>query len=276
MRYSGNYAALFPVTGLAREQAGGPGRGLAPACLRGGYGPINLQDADAAGTLRDYLRRIVRSRNLSRLAASRSGRELKVGIELMKVIRQEHGVPVEMESWPRDITTREYRPMRPGDLYALKLVNAGDRTVYVTAAVVQPDQKIDVMFPRQRGGRAFDENAIPANATLVSTIFRSTPPFGGRTVAYLITDQPHNFTLVGQEALPTTREGGKDNVQLPEQRGMRDRNNPGGGTLGQALLSEMGIRDEQVGIPVDDPSWSSGLLRWLSIEGDPDETGQAP
>jgi hypothetical protein len=270
VRYSGNFAALFPVMGLAREQAAGEARDVAPACLRGGYGPIDLRAQDAAETLRDYLRRIVRARNLSRLAASRAGRNLKVGIELMKVLRQERGVPAEMEPWPREATTREYRPMRPGDMYALRLVNAGDRTAFLTAAVVQPNQQIDVMFPRQRGGRAFDENAIPANATLVSTIFRSAPPFGGRTVAYLITDQPHNFTLVGQEALPTTRAGGKDSIQLPEQRGMRDRSALGGGTLGQALLSELGLRDERVGVPVDDPSWGSGFLRWVSVDVDPD------
>jgi hypothetical protein len=266
VRYSGDHAALFPITGLPREQAGGEARGLAPACLRGGYGPIDLRDAEAAATLRDYLRHFVRARNLGRLAASRSGRDPKVGIELMKVLRQERGAPVEMEPWPRDATTREYQPMKPGDMYCLRLVNAGDGTAYVTAAVVQPDQKIGVMFPRQPGGHAFDENLIPAKATLVSTIFRTKPPFGGRTVAYLVTDQPHNFTLVGQDALPTTREGGKDNVQLPEQRGMPDRADPGGGSLGQALLSELGLRDDAVGIPINDPSWSSGLLRWICVE----------
>jgi hypothetical protein len=91
-------------------------------------------------------------------------------------------------------------------------------------------------------------------------------------------DQPHNFTLVGQEALPIVRAGEEDNVQLPEQRGLADRSDPGGGTLGQALLSEMGLRDERVGIPVADPSWGSGLLRWLGVEGEPgpDRDGTAP
>jgi hypothetical protein len=106
----------------------------------------------------------------------------------------------------------------------------------------------------------------------------STPPFGGRTVAYLVTDQPHNFTLVGQEALPIVRTGDKDNLQLPKQRGMADGADAGGGTLGEALLAELGFRDELVGIPVDDPSWGSGLLRWVAVEGEPgtDRDGKAP
>jgi hypothetical protein len=270
VRFSGDHAALFPVTGLAREQAGGPGRGVAPACLRGGYGPIDLRSQEASETLRDYLRRIVRSRNLSELVASRAGRELKVDIKMMRVLRQDRGTPTEMEPWPREARTGEYRPMRAGELYVLQLHNAGDRAAYVTAAVVQPDQRIDVMFPRQRGGRGFDENALPGHATLVSTIFRSTPPFGNRTVAYLITDEPHNFTLVGQAALPIAKGGGADDMLLPQQKGAANNSSPGGGTLGQVLLSELGFRDEPVGIPVADPSWGSGFLRWLSVEGDPD------
>jgi hypothetical protein len=115
---------------------------------------------------------------------------------------------------------------------------------------------------------------IPAKATVVSMICRSTPPFGGRTVAYLVTDQPHNFTLVGKEALPIAKGGGEDYLLLPQQKGAVG-SGPGGWTLVQALLSELGLRDDRVGIPVADPAWGSGLLRWVAVEAGPGRAGKA-
>jgi len=279
LRYSGEYAALFPLMGLARELSGGETRSLAPACLRGGWGPVDLQQPDAPDLIRDYLKRITRTRNLLRLAPAGSDRNLHVHVELLEVLKESKGIPTESRPWPQEqADPRRFQPMRPNRMYALRLVNEGQRDVYVTAIVVQPNQQIDVMFPHQLGGNRFDENRLSKGKPVVSDIFRCEPPFGSRTLAYLITDEPHNFSFVQQPKLPVVRSAGVDNLQLPPVGRTPVSTRAGGGTLGDALLGEMGFRDDRIGISVADPSWSSGYIRWLSVDEPrvPDKADKKP
>ena len=75
LRIDGDYAALFPSTGVAevppRDKTS---TSKVPLSLRGGWGPIDLHSADATKQIQDYVRRITRATNLIGLAQSGADR----------------------------------------------------------------------------------------------------------------------------------------------------------------------------------------------------------
>ena len=105
LKIDGRSGMLVPATGgiagaIDRPR---PPRDL-PDSLRGGWGPVDLSTPDATTQLRGLLRRVVRARNLMRLAAEleRDQQPLRVRLELGKVDLDENLTVREFEAVPTE------------------------------------------------------------------------------------------------------------------------------------------------------------------------------
>ena len=255
LRIDGHYAALFPAIGMtAGAPRGDRVRGVSiPASLRGGWGPIDLATPDEAGEqLKDYLRRIVRARNLIRLAATQtaSGAPARVDIELLAV-KLNRDLEIE--------TARRWAPdaerslvMQKDDLFALSatLPPSSPKAMYVTVLAIDPDMQIHAVLPHQEGVGLVDQQRLEPGASRTSSPYQCTEPYGPHQAIVLATEDPNDFHMLAQPALPRTRStttGSPLDELLLEHTYFR--------TRGRRPRPQKSA----------DPSWSATLLRWEAM-----------
>lgn len=255
LRIDGHYAALFPAIGMtAGAPRGDRVRGASiPASLRGGWGPIDLAAPDEAGEqLKDYLRRIVRARNLIRLAATQTagGGQARVDIELLAV-KLNRDLEIE--------TSRRWAPdaerslvMQKDDLFALSatLAPSSPKAMYVTVLAIDPDMQIHAVLPHQEGVGLVDQQRLEPGASRTSSPYQCTEPYGPHQAIVLATEDPNDFQMLAQPALPRTRStttGSPLDELLLEHTYFR--------TRGRRPRPQQSA----------DPSWSATLLRWEAV-----------
>jgi len=255
LRIDGHYAALFPAIGMTSGSSPGDRvRGVSiPASLRGGWGPIDLATPDEAGEqLKDYLRRIVRARNLIRLAATQtgSGAAARVDLELLAV-KLNRDLEIE--------TARRWAPdaerslvMQKDDLFALRatLAPSSPKAMYVTVLAIDPDMQIHAVLPHQEGVGLVDPQRLEPGASRTSSPYQCTEPYGPHQAIVLATEEPNDFHMLAQPALPRTRStttGSPLDELLLEHTYFR--------TRGRRPRPQKSA----------DPSWSATLLRWDAV-----------
>ena len=253
LRIDGHYAALFPAIGMTMTSAPQTVvRGEAvPASLRGGWGKIDLGDRGAAsGQLRDYLRRIVRARNLIRLAATQAASASGAQVEL-RLLAVKLNTDLEIEStqpWPAD--AEQSLVMREDDLFALRVKHpeTAEKPMYVTVLAIDPDMEIQAILLHPEGVGPDNDQRLEPGASRISSPYRCTEPHGPHWAIVLATEAPNDFSLLAQPALPRTRSAG------------------GGSPLEELLIEQTYFRTRGSRRPgaqkSADPSWSATILRW--------------
>lgn len=256
LKISGKQAAIFPATGRTlREPGAGTSQpaGLPDADpLRGGWGPIDLDQVKGAEQLADHLRRISRARNLIRLASSQSEQQGKsaansaVELTLAHVGVDAQQAIVDEGDWMPDKESSLI--MKEGEFYALRVTNPATTKdpLYATVLIIGPNLDIQIAFPRQSGAGLVDEQALLPNQPRLSDGFACDDLKGERWAIVLATSKPHDLTYVAQDELPRVR-GGADAFQrlLQEQTITRTR---GDHRLGGAVA------------PAE--RWSAAVIRW--------------
>lgn len=255
LRIDGHYAALFPAIGMtAGASPGDRVRGASiPASLRGGWGPIDLAAPDEAGEqLMDYLRRIVRARNLIRLAAAQTaeGAAARVDLALLAVKLDRD---LEIESSRRwDPDAERSLVMQKDDLFALRatLPPTSPKAMYVTVLAIDPDMQIHAVLPHQEGLGLVDPQRLEPGASRTSSPYQCTEPYGPHQAIVLATEEPSDFHILAQPALPrirSTTTGSPLDEMLLEHTYFR--------TRGRRPRPQKSA----------DPSWSATLLRWDAV-----------
>jgi len=255
LRIDGHHAALFPATGMTSGEPGGDRvRGASiPVSLRGGWGPIDLAAPDkAAEQLKDYLRRIVRARNLIRLAATQTadGAAARVDLELLAVKLNRD---LEIETARRwALAPERSLVMQKDDLFALRatLPPTSPKAMYVTVLAIDPDMQIHAVLPHQEGVGLVDPQRLEPGASRTSSPYQCTEPYGPHQAIVLATEAPNDFHMLAQPALPRTRSttaGSPLDELLLEQTYFR--------TRGRRPRPQKSA----------DPSWSATLLRWDAV-----------
>lgn len=209
LRIDGDYAALFPAIGMVQLAQALRTRGEAvPASLRGGWGPIELRTPQGAQQLADMLRRIVRARNLLRVAAAQAARGASpIGVEL-QLVSVKLRPDLTVESWqPWSASAEGTLTMKMGDNYAMRVINRQKlgKPVYVTVLAIDPDMEIQTVMPYQAGDGLVDEQRLDPGADRVSDAFESIEPPGQHHVIALATREPNDFFILPQPALPRVR-----------------------------------------------------------------------
>jgi len=264
LRIDGHYAALFPAIGMTRSAkvsrprrepcgVGRPAHSAIPASLRGGWGPIDLAAPDEAGEqLKDYLRRIVRARNLIRLAATQTagGAAARVDLELLAV-KLNRDLEIEASRrWAPD--AERSLVMQKDDLFALSatLAPSSPKAMYVTVLAIDPDMQIHAVLPHQEGVGLVDQQRLEPGASRTSSPYQCTEPYGPHQAIVLATEDPNDFHMLAQPALPRTRStttGSPLDELLLEHTYFR--------TRGRRPRPQKSA----------DPSWSATLLRWDAV-----------
>lgn len=266
VRLAENHAAVFPSTGKASvtgEQFAV--RGNVPPSLRGGWGPIDVHSADAAGNLVDLLRQINRVRNLLRVAAmpatSGSGGP-QVQLELAEIeVDDRYNITAD-RPWPvtRDEDGRESLVMRDGGIYTVRVKNLEPKEtgkpVYVTVLHVDANMGIDVLLPYEIGNS--DEQKILPGESLISGPFQcnggNEPSIHGpRSAIVLATREPNDFYLLAEPSLSVSR-----GAVSARNRALDD-----------LLVEQTYFRGTRGGTTrlrptkVADASWSAQTIQWL-------------
>ncbi len=252
LRIDGDRAALFPAIGMT---SGAPraervrGETL-PRSLRGGWGPIDLtQPGEARRHLRDYLRRIVRARNLLRVAATQSAASAASAVEL-ELLAVELNDDLEIAAARALAPGADgLRTMRRDDLFAVRvtLPSTAPKPMYVSVLAVDPDMEIHAVLPHQEGVGLVDEQRLEPGTSRTSSPYRCTEPYGPHQAIVLATDRPNDFHLLAQPSLPRTRSaaaGSPLEALLVEHTYFR--------TRGRRPKPQKSA----------DPTWSATLLRW--------------
>jgi hypothetical protein len=257
LRIDGHFAALFPAVGMTSSVPRGDrvrGGEAVPASLRGGWGPIDLRRPDEASRqLKDDLRRIVRARNLIRVAATQTGTAGAPPVELaLLAVELDRDLEIDTaRPWAAD---PEGSLLVPKDrLFALRatLPPTSAKPMYVTVLAIDPDMEIQaVPLPCQEGVRLADDQRLHPGTSRTSDPYRCTPPYGPHRAIVLATDEPNNFHLLAQPALARTR------------------STAAGSPLEQLLLEHTYFRTRgRRPRPQrsSDPSWSAAILRWDAV-----------
>lgn len=276
LRLDGHYAALFPAVGMPRVSVGkgdrsnsreapfGPSRkigpapfSLAPASLRGGWGPIDLANSRVATRqLQDYLRRIVRARNLIRLAAGQTtsdldGNAVQIEVHLLAVKLNSNMEIDETRPWPAD--AERSLVLRQDDLFALRVKHreSAARPMYVTVLAVDPDMEIQAIALQGEGVGPDDEQKLNPGEARISSPYQCTEPHGRHFAIVLATDRPNDLDMLAQPALPRTRSAGR------------------GSPLEELLFEQTYFRTRGSRRPRPqksaDPTWSATILRWDTV-----------
>ncbi|MFH1266467.1 MAG: caspase family protein [Planctomycetota bacterium] len=259
LRLDGHYAALFPAVGMAvtsEPRFAVRGR-AAPASLRGGWGPIDLADSEAATRqLQDYLRRIVRARNLIRLAAGRATGDLEqdaaqIEVDLLAVKLNSDMEIDQARPWPTD--AERSLVLRQDDLFALRVRHRKNATkpMYVTVLAVDPDMEIQALPLQGEGLGSDDDRKLEPGETRISSPYQCTEPYGPHFAIVLATDQPNDLDMLAQPALERTRSAS------------------GGSPLEALLIEQTYFRTRGSRRPRPqqsaDPTWSATILRWDAV-----------
>jgi hypothetical protein len=253
LRIAGRYAALFPAIGMpatsTRRRA--DRADAVPVSLRGGWGPIDLDDpAEASRQLESYLRRIVRARNLIRVASTQAASRGASQVEL-QLLAVQLNRDLEIESkrpWPVD--SEQSLVIGEDDLLALEVRHreTSAKPLYVTVLAVDPDMEIQAVLPHQQGIGLFDEQRLEPGKTRVSSPYQCTEPFGPHWAIVLATDEPNDFSMLAQPRLP------------------RIRSATAGSPLEELLWEQTYLRTRGRRRPRPqksaDSSWSAAVLRW--------------
>lgn len=251
LRIDGRYAAIFPATGMASVPAAerGSHTGPVPASLRGGWGPIDLASQDAAGQMADCLRRIIRARNLIRLAARQAAERSgpAASLELIAVDLDERLEIAAWRPWTRD--NEAAIVLRDGDLFALRAVNtdASTKPWYVTVLAIDPNMEIQAVLPHQDGLGLVDEQRLDPRASRTTSPYRATAPYGTHWAVALATREPNDFSFLAQPA-------------IAQVRGQR-------GTELEQLLMDYAYPETRSGRrprgqKCGDDTWSAAVLQW--------------
>ncbi len=263
LRIDGHCAALFPAIGMAATSPRGPAdrAGAAadqsdavPASLRGGWGPIDLRDrSDASRQLESYLRRIVRARNLIRVASTQAASRGPAPVEIQLLdVELNRDLKIEgKRPWPVD--AEQSLVIGQDDLFALEVRHrqTSAKPMYVTVLAIDPDMEIQAVIPRQQGVGLFDEQHLEPGATRTSSPYQCTEPYGPHWAIVLATDEPNDFSMLAQPRLP------------------RIRSTMGGSPLEELLLEQTYFRTRGSRRPRPqksaDSSWSAAVLRWDAV-----------
>jgi hypothetical protein len=263
VRIDGHYAALFPASGMPATSPRGPAdRGDAVAVrgdavgasLRGGWGPIDLDDpAEASRQLKTYLRRIVRARNLIRVASTQAASRGAAQIELqLLAVQLNRDLEIEgKRPWPVD--SEQSLVIGKDDLFALEVRHrqTSAKPMYVTVLAVDPDMEIQTVLPHQQGIGLFDEQRLEPGGTRVSSPYQCTEPYGPHWAIVLATDEPNDFSMLAQPRLP------------------RIRSTIASSPLEELLLEQTYFRTRGSRRPRPqksaDSSWSAAVLRWEAV-----------
>jgi len=253
LRLDGDYASLFPATGVAEVvESTTRTRGDIPESLRGGWGPIDLRtgtdSSEPPQTIPDYLRRITKARNLLSLAQGGAGTaasDYNVKFELLRV----DGTATEkrVAPWPPD--SEGVVSMRQDEAYAFRVTNqqTDGKPIYVTVLEISPSMGIQVVMPYE-----VPEVKLAPGDSVTSDDFVCSAPHGAYQSVLLVTREPADFQFVAQADLPKTRgallAGGAGTLtdqlaelthfQVPKTRGTR-------------------VRRKSTG-----PAWHSDVLSW--------------
>ncbi|WP_197443119.1 caspase family protein [Lignipirellula cremea] len=275
LRIDGQYAAVFPATGVASAPSTALDERdrLVPATLVGGWGPLDLHNPEQAVTqLQDLLRRITRARNLIAIASrqqaastSLAGAQNRVqaAIELLRVEEvDEQFMVTKSHRWKTASTagktTGQYL-MRDGDEFAFRVVNqeTSGKPIFVTVLHVDSNMGIDQIHPWQAeaGAVAEGEQKLEAGASLLVPGYfvcngdDEAPVYGPRWAIVLATREPNQFHLLAQQGLPVTRDASKSPLEslLLEQVEFRTR---GGFSRRRKPIQY-------------DTSWGAASVQWL-------------
>ncbi len=263
LRMDGNFASLFPATGMAEVvEPAAKTRGDIPSSLRGGWGPIDLRTGKDSNhpkpqSLTDYLRRITKARNLLSLVQSGTGRsasDYDVKLELMDVrtdddYRITSQIPWTMDKEEDGALENEFT-VKEKEKYALRVTNGGSKAVYVTVLAISSGMGIEVVMP-------VDELVkLESGKTVTSDAFECQSPHGINQALLLVTREPADFSFVAQDDLKTARGGplsggaGSLKDQLVEVAFFQPPQTRGGRRLRRKKA---------------DTSWHAEVLSWRSI-----------
>ena len=207
---------------------------------------------EAGEQLKDYLRRIVRARNLIRLAATQTadGAPGRVDLELLAV-KLNRDLEIEASRrWAPD--AERSLVMQKDDLFALSatLPPSSPKAMYVTVLAIDPDMQIHAVLPHQEGVGLVDQQRLEPGASRTSSPYQCTEPYGPHQAIVLATEDPNDFHMLAQPALPRTRStttGSPLDELLLEHTYFR--------TRGRRPRPQKSA----------DPSWSATLLRWDAV-----------
>jgi hypothetical protein len=119
--------------------------------------------------------------------------------------------------------------------------------MYVTVLAIDPDMEIQAVLPCQEGVGLASEQRLEPGASRTSSPYRCTEPCGPHQAIVLATDEPNDFQMLAQPALPRMRSASRDSL-LEEL------------LLEQTYFRTRGRRPRPQ--KSSDPSWSATLLRW--------------
>ncbi|TWT84765.1 Caspase domain protein [Planctomycetes bacterium CA13] len=254
LKIAGNQLAAFQASGHLYFSAEDSEK---QSPLVGGWGPISLTDSDAAQQTQELMRRIVKARNLLRIAGrdNAGGKNpIHVELELLRYAPESNGP--ESQPWPN--STPEKSPpayvMNSGDYYYYRITNQSnsDQTVHVTILHVTSDMGIEQVLPYQEGTtmHGLDECQLRPGESRVEGPFmcNGEPPasFGPRHAIVLATTQPNFFYMLNQPNLPKFR-------------------NVGNSSLADLLMEGAYFKTRSRRRPVSlyDDSWGSAVLQWV-------------
>lgn len=206
VRVDGRYAAIFPSIGRPRVSPNPDSR--YPASLHGGWGPIDLQAADAESRFLDLFRRIARARNLVRLSETLAGAvaassQKGVQLELVAVKLDDKFSITDAQPWSVDVDGS--RSMRDGDLYAFRLTNETSTEMYATLLAIGADLGIEVVVPDLQGTGLAQRQRLAPGEIRISDPFQCDDIVGPRCAILLATAEPNELWYAAQEKLPQVR-----------------------------------------------------------------------
>lgn len=280
LRVDGRYAAIFPATGKALIDPRTVSQSDLPPSLRGGWGPIDLQDGSkSADTLTDYLRRIARVRNLLRIVqlsgagVDGASDRVQVQMELLEVEElKPDGYSIKSSRpWPLD--GEQNLVMRDGQLFAFRITNSASADgppVYITVLQIDADMGISQVLPYQEGVGVFGEQYLEPGAIRVTDVFKcngdlqEAPVYGRRQALVLATREPNAFYMLQHESLPRVRSGAGPPRLAPPNRSLEGP----AGSLESLLLQQTYFRTRggsSSSNSLYDNSWGAALVEWTVV-----------
>jgi hypothetical protein len=220
LRIDGDFAALFPATGVAQvDEEAAEAAGRLPNSLRGGWHPVSLGSETDMGddgaarraaplaTLPEALRQIARVRNLLGLArtqAARTNAGYDVGVELLQIKTAAEGGAGggETSTSPWQTGPDGLITMRAGQRFAWRVSNraTNGKPIYVTLLEISPRYGIQVVMP-------YEEPPIRLGPgeERESDMFDCASPHGERQLVLLATREECDFRGLAEDHLDVSR-----------------------------------------------------------------------